>query len=343
MNENAKISVIVPVYGVEDYLERCVQSIRTQTYTQLEIILVDDGSPDRCGAMCDDFASKDPRIQVIHQKNAGLSEARNSGIDLATGDLIGFVDSDDCIHPQMFEIMKDTLCSTRTDLCLCLYKTFDNIIPFPEPVFPDVHILNSREALRGLFSLDATPFTLTWNKLYKRELFRDIRFPKGKTREDEFVTHQILFRAETISVIRNPLYYYFHREGSIMKTKSYRKEINYADAQESRIAFFQEKNLPDLHFMALKRYCLWLLSASYRYRKEVSEDAGLFIREIRFRRNKHIPLLLKAGPPLSPLSKIVFSCSRYSLVLIPWLAYRRLYMNNGFTSVFFSDYPVKII
>ncbi len=176
MNENSKISVIVPVYGVEDYLDRCVQSIRTQTYSNLEIILIDDGSPDRCGAMCDEYALKDPRIQVIHQKNAGLSGARNSGLDLASGDLIGFVDSDDCIHPQMFEIMKDTVSSTRTDLCLCMYKTFENIIPFSEPVSPDVRILNSQEALRGLFSLDATPFTLTWNKLYKKELFQNIRF-----------------------------------------------------------------------------------------------------------------------------------------------------------------------
>ena len=129
MGNEPLISIIVPIYKVEDYLDRCIQSILNQSYKNIEIILVDDGSPDRCGSICDAYALTDSRVKVIHKENGGLSDARNAGLEVVNGSLIGFVDSDDLIHPRMYELMLNALTSTHSDISICYYTAFSSEIP----------------------------------------------------------------------------------------------------------------------------------------------------------------------------------------------------------------------
>ena len=178
MNSQPKISVIVPVYKVENFLDRCVESIVGQTYENLEIILVDDGSPDNCPALCDAAAAKDARIRVIHQKNGGLSAARNAGLDAARGAWIGFVDSDDYIAPEMYEVLYQAVQSTGADLALCDYAEVDETGAPCLPPYTGLaqRIFTGRELLKRATNTMAQP---AWNKLYRRAIFAQLRYPEG--------------------------------------------------------------------------------------------------------------------------------------------------------------------
>ena len=183
---NPVISIIVPVYKVEKQLNKCIESILNQTFKDYELILVDDGSPDNCGHICDEYEKKDSRIKVIHKKNGGLSDARNAGLDIALGKYIGFVDSDDIIHPQMYEKLYNCINKSNLDIVQCKFKRFKSIeeininISDSELNFKEY---NSQDAIIDL--IDNNKINVNaWNKLYKRELFQNERYPKGKIHED---------------------------------------------------------------------------------------------------------------------------------------------------------------
>ena len=213
------ISVIVPIYKVEQFLEQCIQSIVFQTHKNLEIILVDDGSPDNCGKLCDEWASKDDRIHVIHKSNGGLSDARNAGIEVATGDYIAFVDSDDWIAPDMYEKMLVEINKEKADICACgiMACYSDHQICLPVKNF----VGDSEKTLLMLYNDTAYPVS-AWNKLYRSECWKNMRFPVGKICEDAFTTYLQIDRAERIVQISDTLYYYRIRENSIM-TAEFRK------------------------------------------------------------------------------------------------------------------------
>lgn len=216
MHEQPKISIIVPCYNVEKYLDVCVKSIIAQTYRNLEIILVDDGSPDNCPQMCDDWAKKDPRINVIHQKNGGLSAARNAGMTIATGDFIGFVDSDDSIEPDMYEqMLRSLLCEPKAELAICGVQTivegskdevtveeYDKYFAVKEAQTVSVNTSWAN-------SLPAT----AWNKLYRRDFLmgNGIRFPQGMNNEDEAFFLFCMARAKHIAFVPARLYHYYRR------------------------------------------------------------------------------------------------------------------------------------
>ena len=192
-----KISVIVPIYNVEQYLRRCIDSIINQTYKNLEIILVDDGSPDNCGQICDDYAKKDTRIKVIHKKNGGLSDARNVGLEVCTGDYISFVDSDDWIELNTYEIMMKSMNEYNADMVVSninyVYK--DKV----ESKYSEdkIRCFNKEEAMKELIK-DGLVQAVVWNKLYKRVVIDNLRFKVGKLNEDEFFTYKICAKAERI-------------------------------------------------------------------------------------------------------------------------------------------------
>lgn len=208
------ISVIIPVYKVEAYLDECISSVTGQTYKNLEIILVDDGSPDNCPAMCDVWAEKDSRIRVIHKENGGLSDARNAGIEAAAGEYIAFVDSDDWIKPQMYETMLTVLLREHADICSC------NILS----CFPDhqaawdcgEYTAGSSETFLAMLYHGTTYPVSAWSKLYRRSLWGELRFPEGKICEDAFTTYLLVDKATRIVQIPEPLYCYRIRENSIM-------------------------------------------------------------------------------------------------------------------------------
>ena len=238
------ISVIVPVYKVEAYLDRCVQSIVDQTYRNLEIILVDDGSPDNCGAMCDAWAEKDSRVKVIHKENGGGAQARNIGLDCAKGEYIGFVDSDDFIHPEMYWYLYEMIQKTQADIAECGYYLTEKDIFLREEVEEEVHVFNAEKALKENIR-DHICRQLMWNKLYKRETVGDTRMVEGKTIDDEFFTYRVLARANSVAVGKQLMYAYRQQQESIMHQKYSMKWLAAIEAKYCRYELIQEK-FPEL-------------------------------------------------------------------------------------------------
>ena len=234
-----KISVIVPVYNVEQYLERCVDSIINQTYTNLEIILVNDGSTDNSGKLCDELAKKDERIRVIHKENGGLSDARNRGIDESESDLVGFIDSDDYIDSDMYEVLLKNLNDTDADLSMCaLYDVYNNT-PEAQVTNKETWKLSSEQAIRMVMEAKILSVTAV-NKLYRKSLFTDLKFEVGKIAEDAFIMIKLLDKCEKI-VATNEKKYYFHRENSITTQKFSTKFLNVIEAYEQNSNIILEK------------------------------------------------------------------------------------------------------
>lgn len=246
---NPLISVIVPIYNVEKYLARCVDSIVNQTYKNLEIILVDDGSPDRCPQMCDDYAKKDSRIKVVHKKNGGLSDARNAGMAVATGEYISFIDSDDYVSDAFFKCLLAVMNKENSDIAECSVVKFYEDNRFDE--FSDdlsVKTYDTQDAMSALIA--ENPFHQhVWNKLYKTELVKDIPYAVGKLNEDEFWTYQVFGRANKVSKLNKTMYYYFQRNSSIMGVGYNIRRLDALEAKANRQKYI-ENNFPDLSTQA---------------------------------------------------------------------------------------------
>ncbi len=214
---NPLISVIVPVYGVEQYLNKCVESIVNQTYENLEIFLVDDGSPDNCPTMCDEWAKKDKRIRVIHQKNGGLSCARNTGIEQATGDYISFVDSDDWIALECYEkimtVFQNQSCQMVIFNCNRINE-MGEVFTVTEKVEKE-GLLSQEQALKELVKGNLNNYAV--NKVCKKELFSDVRFPVGRAWEDMATAYKLFLQCEKIYYLSEPFYFYYTRRNSISK------------------------------------------------------------------------------------------------------------------------------
>lgn len=214
------ISVIVPVYRVEKYLPACIDSILNQTFTDFELILVDDGSPDRCPAICDEAAERDARVRVIHQANAGLSAARNAGIEAAHGAWLSFVDSDDYIAPHFCEKLYQTAQRTNADCVMCSVQNVDESGKLIDSALMRVadEVKTGREVLRKIGRDDVTPYLTAWNKLYRRKLFNTLRYPAGRQNEDVFVFAELFCQVQRAVCVAEPLYFYRKRIGSIMNS-----------------------------------------------------------------------------------------------------------------------------
>ena len=239
------ISVIVPIYNVEDYLNRCVDSIINQTYKNLEIILVDDGSPDNCPKMCDDYAKKDSRIKVVHKENGGLSDARNVGMEVATGDYVSFIDSDDYVSLDFYETLLQTMIDNDSDIVECGVVKFYENEKFDE-YSDDLKVTNydTVDALDGL--IIENPFKQhVWNKLYNSSVALDIPYAVGKLNEDEFWTYQVFGKAKKVTRINKTMYYYFQRNGSIMGNGYNIRRLDALEGKMNRQAYI-EKNFPTL-------------------------------------------------------------------------------------------------
>ena len=241
---NDKISVIVPVYKVEDYLDRCVESIVRQTYSNLEIILVDDGSPDSCPLKCDEWAKRDTRIKVIHKENGGLSSARNSALDIITGNYIIFVDSDDSINLSMIEILHDIIVKESSDISMCGYKKVGDKSATRDKKYvldyADVQSYIGEDIFALLYNKKISLITTAWAKLYKKEIFESIRYPEGIIHEDEKVILEILSKCKIMSYIPYPMYNYTQRRDSIMAVKFSHKRLVLLDILKERINQVEE-------------------------------------------------------------------------------------------------------
>ena len=249
-----KISIIVPVYNVEQYLERCVESLINQTYKNIEIILVDDGATDNSGQLCDELAQRDPRIVVYHKENGGLSDARNYGIDKASGDYIGFIDSDDFIDDDMYEVLLSNILEYNADISFCrIYDINDGENIEKDKTKNEPFVLSSEEMVKNV--LEAKVFSVTaGNKLYKKSLFDNLRFEKGKIAEDAFLMIDLLSSCEIIVATFVKKYYYVHRENSITTQKFTPKFLDVIEAYEKNAKIVAEK-YPNLKYQADTRIC----------------------------------------------------------------------------------------
>ena len=250
MNTEPLISVIVPVYNVEQYISKCVDSIQKQTYRNVEIILVDDGSTDRSRAVCEKKAETDGRIHVIHQKNGGPSNARNTGIDYADGDYYLFIDGDDYIAPEMVEKLYGRIKTDSSDLAMCgIARVDENGVPFEEDALQDA-LVTGFQALERSYGYKGWLFcSFIVNKLYHKHLFESIRFPEGKFHEDEATVYRLLDQCNQISVVSAVLYYYVNRENSTMNAEYSVRRLDGVEAIYQRYRYYREKGGKYLDFL----------------------------------------------------------------------------------------------
>ena len=317
------ISVIVPVYKVEPYLRQCVDSILNQIYQDIEVLLIDDGSPDGCGEICDEYARKDNRVRVFHTENRGLSATRNLGLREANGEYIGFVDSDDWIEPDMYELLLRRIQETGADISVCggWYEAIDyrREFAFTEAVY--THI----ESLEHL--VDGGINNGVWNKLYCRELFKDISFPEGKSSEDISVMQRVICAADKLVTISAIKYYYRVRPESITKSHSAKALFDYADTHLSRYYFFKDEmsELFERKQDALLQYAAKGISKIWRWWYGCSEgekqDYKGRIEELRGFSRDCIPLFgNRSWPCYLRLSAVFMRSSCYfAFFLLYWM------------------------
>ena len=239
MTDLPLISVIVPVYRVENYLDHCIQTIAEQTYANLEILLVDDGSPDGSGGICDRWAETDSRIRVIHQQNAGAGAARNTALDAANGDLIAFVDSDDYLHPNLYAHLYG-LMKVGVDIAECeIGITETDDLAMDDGTGAKILVCDTEEAL-GLHIQDEVFRQTPPNKLYRRECVGDIRFPEGNLIDDEFFTYKVLGNAKKLAHSSACMYAYRQQAGSAMHKPYSLRRLQGLDAKCKRLDYFAQ-------------------------------------------------------------------------------------------------------
>lgn len=252
------VSVIVPVYKVEKYIKRCVDSILAQTFKEFEIILVDDGSPDLCGVICDEYAKNNSFINVVHKENGGLSSARNAGIRAAKGEYLFFVDSDDVLHPNALRLLYDKLISTKSQIAIGSFTRFyeDSKIVFEDTFELETNIFSSEQIIKRLYSRggNAAQYVSVCGKLFHKELFKDISFPVGKLFEDEYVTYLLYYNAEKLAVTNKVIYFYFVNTQGITGNLTLEKRLDQYDSKWLRICFFKENDFYNLFHIALLDY-----------------------------------------------------------------------------------------
>lgn len=250
----AKVSVIVAVYKMPQYLPRCIEGILHQTHRNLELILVDDGSPDECGAICDGYAEKDSRVRVIHKENAGVCAARNTGLDWvyehSDSEWIFFHDNDDWIHPETLERLLEANGEKGTMIGICGYQETEG----EDPVIAEELLEPTTWTPADFYQQHFVNATVCWGKLYHRSVFEGKRYPEGKYIEDEFLTYRLLFAQETITVIPAALYAYFINPAGISKKTWQPKRLDAWEAYDQQIAFFEERGEENLVKFRLREY-----------------------------------------------------------------------------------------
>lgn len=308
-----KISIIVPVYNVEGYLNNCIDSILNQTFKDFELILVNDGSTDNSLKICKYYKNIDNRICIINKENGGLSSARNAGLDIAKGEYIGFVDSDDYIHPQMYELLYNQIMKNDADISMCEFKRVSEFkkMELSDKVIlnQEVEILNNEEAVFKLGEKRAVTYVVAWNKLYVKSLFNSIRFKEGIIHEDEYIIHRLLYQINKLVYIRKELYFYLQREGSIMDKSLNINSSDYLLACSDRVKFFYEKDSIQLKKYWEKFY-LWKFFNDYsELYKEYNDNFKLKILRKDFAQLLKILLKDKDYGKKEKISWIIFAIS----------------------------------
>ena len=278
------ISVIVPVYNVEKYLRRCIDSILAQTFTDFELILVDDGSPDNCGAICDEYAAKDSRVVVIHQENGGISSARNAGLDwiFANSDSkwLSFIDSDDWVHPQYFELLVRTAekFNVRIAACLALITSEDKT-----EFHMHTQLQGSREPVENFYCDESLGYPIhpTWAKLYDRMLFKRVRFPVGRISEDQYVTPRVLFSCSEIAIVPEKLYIYYQHPGSITHVQWSQRRLDQILFYADLCVYFRKIRERKTFEMTVSRMFSCVIGQLYEIQETGEKEYEVYFKQLR--------------------------------------------------------------
>lgn len=271
--------MIVPVYKVEKYLGKCIDSIINQTFKDLEIILVDDGSEDDCTQMCDEYSKMDKRIITIHKKNGGLSSARNAGLKRATGKYIGFVDSDDWIDADMYKHLYNLIEAYNAEIVQCKYTLVIDDESEQQFISSDtsnsnIEIISNDSALNNIYGDRYVETVVMWNKLYKRNLFDEIQFPESKIHEDEFVIHRLLYKTHKVILFNHSMYFYRKNNTSITNSSFNEKKLDKLDAIEERINFFKNTREHYLYKKTLICYKDLLIEFYFKYKFLINDNSS---------------------------------------------------------------------
>lgn len=324
------LSIIVPIYNVENYLGQCIDSIIGQAYKNLEIILVDDGSTDSSGLLCDDYQKKDRRIRVIHKKNEGVSVARNVGLQYATGDLLGFVDSDDYLESNMYSELWTNMMHTNSELACCAYKRIakDQIY---DSSTGEIKELTGLELLEGMvIGLEGCIISPSVaNRLYKRETFDNLLFPEGRIYEDKLVSTEVLLRVHKVVYLNKALYNYRVREGSLTQKEISDSEINDFVSMMNYQNEIVKKYLTKKTFMkAIFIYYCILLDLYSQVLREASRKASRMLLNKEIRKNKKIVRYsIKRQENIPKRDKYYLYLSTWSIILYFRLINNKLYLS----------------
>lgn len=253
MNNKPILSIIVPVYNVEKYLARCLDSILAQTFTDFELIAVDDGSPDNCGNILDKYALKDERVKVIHKENGGLSSARNAGIDVAIGEYICFVDSDDYVSNVFVDRLYTLIKENDADISQCCFKQTSNDTEVSSNGL-EIDTYTNVEMIKNLYNQSYVTSVVAWNKMYKKKIFADVRFPHGKIHEDEGTTYKLFYNAAKVVTTTEDLYFYYMADNSITRSGFSLKKLDYLDVLKERMEFYKANNLEQFYKLDVLRF-----------------------------------------------------------------------------------------
>lgn len=336
------VSVIIPVYNVKSYLRECLSSVIAQTYKDLEIIVVDDGSTDGSGEICEKYRKKDPRIKVIHQQNQGLSAARNTGLKAMQGEIVAFLDSDDAIKPEMIGTLMNAMERTGADIAACSFNICQTEKKMDQSNITRIWklenaFLSSQEALRYL--IDDRLNVSVWNKLYKRYLFDELRFPDGRCFEDQLTTPFILDKVSSVVLLEQPLLYYRIRPKSITTTFNEKNTRDWLYAIKVKEKFVDERmpelftekqktKLLDMDFRGLMMYdsTVRMKRRSGKFSKELQNTLG---REIRLRARNISSFSAKAR-----ISYKLYCISPFVCSLLLYVYYNSLSMIDSLKSRF---------
>lgn len=293
------ISVIVPVYKVEPYIHRCVDSVLAQTFTDFELVLVDDGSPDKCGEICDKYAAKDHRIHVIHQKNGGLSAARNAGVDWAFANSnskwISFIDSDDWVHPCFLEYLYRAVREFNIDISVCEIMRTDCYHSFSAEQFHAEIVDWDQFYISGW-----ARGVVVWNKLYRKELFVKTRYPVGKINEDEFVTYLLLEKVGRVAVLDSILYFYFQNANGIMKSNFSQKKLDVLIALAEQCRFAKRHGYNDFYLSRMKGRFSKIIEYKNECEKSMDLDEYEKRKIVRFLQSDLRKVLISEGKTIAP-------------------------------------------
>lgn len=275
MKDYGLVSIIVPVYNIEKYIERCIQSLIAQSYPYIEIILVNDGSKDESAQICEKYQRIDKRVILYNKENGGLSDARNYGINVSKGNYTIFVDGDDYVSLNYVEKLVKAIFEKNADVAICSFKVVgDDGQVLSHAILNETgEVITGKELLSLVLTSSGYKYVVAWNKIYKKSLFDNIRFDKGKLYEDEFINFRLFFSCNRVAVEREELYYYIQRQGSITVSNMTPKKISMKrEFHTNRMEFYKSKNEEALYKRSVQMYCNWLVETFRKYYNVMTEE-----------------------------------------------------------------------